>query len=86
MHLQQVIISDVDFAIFQQSLSFLNDSVEIFTLKYIVTMKAVCIQILYEILSGIAIISHLQRENLVFLDQVGEPSIAIVIVYKVITG
>ena len=75
----------MDFAIFQQPLRFLYHSIEVFALENIVHMKAIRLHVLHEILGAVSVIANFQREYLVFLHQIREPSITIVVIYEVVS-
>ena len=75
-----------DFAVFQQALRLLDDSIQIFSLVDIICLETVSLQILHKILRGVPIIPDLERINLILLNQARHKVIAIMVINKIIAG
>ena len=76
----------MNLAVFQQALCLLYYRVQIFTLIYIIAVESVLFHVLDQILCAVSVVSDLQREYLVFFDQVNKPLIAIVIINEIVAG
>ena len=61
MRFQKLILSDLDFPVFYYSFEFLSDGGKVRTLKNVVGMESRFIQILYQVLNRITVVSHLKR-------------------------
>ena len=83
--LEEIIITDMHNAIFQNSLEFLYYRSQILSLIDIIHMESVLLHILHKILRSIAVISDFQRQDLIFLNQLSEPVETIVIINKILT-
>ena len=59
MDLEQVIVTDMNLAIFQQTLRLLNDAVEVFALLDIIHVEAISTHILNKVLRAVSVIPDL---------------------------
>ena len=69
MDFQKVVVATVNFAVCDQSFDLLDHGPQVIALVHIVHVESVLRHVLDEILRGITVISGLQWENPVLLDQ-----------------
>ena len=86
MDLQQVVVSDVEPAVPHHAFALVNDSGQVETLIDIIHVETVVFHVLCQILCVIAVIADLERIDLIFLNQIREPSEAVTEVNKILSG
>ena len=84
VHLEQIIVSDADPAVFDEAFHFIDDWAEVFALVNIICLESVLLEVLYQVLRTISVVPDFQRQDLILFHQHPEPVEAIVIVDEVV--
>ena len=86
MYLEEIVVSNMERSVPKHSLGRVDRRRHVESLEDVVRLESVSLEILNQILRGVAVISDHERIDLILLDQLRKPSVAVFIIDEVVSG
>ena len=83
---KQIVIANMYKTVFYAAFHLMEHRRQVRALKHVVHVKTIRLHVLHEVLCGVPVVPDLQRKDLIILDQLAEPVVAVVIIDEVLAG